>query len=204
MSTRKKLKKFVIGIVVSATLIASSLGIYSLANPAYDEKGSKLNFFENIKEKTIQVTETIKNTVTNTVESVKTGVETAKDYAEAVGYVAEHKDAVMESYEKFETGEITKQEMVEEIIEEVDVEYVYNFLEKHGTEEVKQQISTMLKDLENSGINIYDYVDEEMYNKIAESYLNDLPEGTGTYDEQTLKDLADSFFKNKNKDEMTR
>lgn len=155
---KSKKAKAIVAIAVSTTLVGIGLGV-TMAATIKDENGKTL--VDKVKSKVVEI-----------ADDVKQGVETAGDYAEAVAYVAKHQEAVMDTYELYKSGEITKEEMVELVAEEIDVEYVYEFLEKYGNEEVKEKVSTMLIKLENDGINLDDYLDDELYNKIADSYLD--------------------------------
>lgn len=103
----------------------------------------------------------IENKFENAFESMGKDLKTAKDYTKATTYVLKHQDEVRGVFTQFQNGEITAQEMVDQIATEIDVEYVYDFINEYASDEHKQIIKDYAEELENSGVNIDQYLPEE-------------------------------------------
>lgn len=144
--------------VASMALIAG--GTTVALTPASEEY-KDANVFKKIENKISNTTKKIAEGVKTATNKVTGGIKTAKDYTKATTYVLKHQDEVKATFIQYENGEISAQEMVDEIASKIDVDYVYDFIKEYAPEDMKQKIKDYAEELEKSGINIDQYLPEE-------------------------------------------
>ena len=91
-------------------------------------------------------------------DKVKDGINDAKEIAEGMAYVNEHKDAVVSIYDEYKAGNISQQELVERVSKEIDIDYAYNLINEHCPVELKEKIDNYITNMENSGVDVYSYL----------------------------------------------
>lgn len=91
-------------------------------------------------------------------DKIKDGISDAKEVAEGVAYVNDHKEAVVSIYDEYKAGNISQQELVEKVSNEIDVDYVYGLINEHCPAELKEKIDNYLTSLENGGVDVYSYL----------------------------------------------
>lgn len=138
---KKSLKSRLLKLAVTLTVIATVIGGTILFNP-FDIVGK-----------------------------IKTGTQKAQDFTAGVAYINDNKEVVIGLYNDYKNGTLTKEELIQKVTTELDVEYIYNFIDEFGTEEIKAQVNDYLKQLEESGVDIEAYLPDDAKD-VYEDYKN--------------------------------